>query len=289
MTIRFQSFEPAINYARDVLRSAPLVHSLRWQGVRVIDKPEMATYETLHYSFLVPMSAGFDLQSYRDEIKPNLPWADNHFELERVSGEPINPGTTWKEWPYGLNAQKFLEDFGHGPQYNHSYAERYWPKYAGLTEGGRIDQTIGAKFIKDASLQRRGIRYDYGDLLDVCKLLAEDPLTRQAYLPIFFPEDTGGGAKRAPCTLGYQFIMRRNKLDVVYWIRSCDFVRHFRDDIYLTIRLALWVIEQARALSSEYGTEELWKQVQPGDYLMHITSLHLFKNDYVSIFGAPRP
>ena len=278
MTMRFRNFDSAVNYAKDCLRVAPLVHSLRWQGVEIIDKPEMATYETLHFSFTAPMN-DFDLEAHQRDIKPNLPWADRHFELERVSGEPINPGTTWKEWPYGHSAEKFLENWT-GKQFNHSYAERYWPKHAGQTLEGILDNKSAEYPLRD---QTFGIRYEYGDLMDVVKLLAGDPLTRQAYLPIFFPEDTGGGAKRAPCTLGYQFIMRRDKLDIVYWIRSCDFVRHFRDDIYLTVRLALWVIEEARKIAPEP-----WNKVQPGEFIMHITSLHLFKNDYVSVFGGPR-
>jgi thymidylate synthase len=124
----------------------------------------------------------------------------------------------------------------------------------------------------------RGIKYEYGDLSDVVALLSSDPYTRQAYLPIWFPEDTGGGSKRAPCTLGYHFIMRENKLDITYYIRSCDMLRHFRDDIYLTHRLALWVITQCMARNPK------WKEVEPGTFNMHITSLHIFANDWQSMF-----
>lgn len=285
----FPKFEQAIAYARNCLETAPLVHSLRWQGVEIIKKPEMATFEHLHFSFKTPMN-GVDLIDYQTDICPNLPWADNHFEQERVSGDPINPGNTWKDWPYGHSAAAFLEDWGFGEdrkQFNHSYAERYWPKFAGMFPDGILPDD-GEAFM-DAPAAR-GIRYEYGDLYDLCALLAEDPYTRQAYLPIFFPEDTGGGAKRAPCTLGYQFIMRGGKLDITYWIRSCDFVRHFRDDIYLTVRLAMWVIDQCRKIADERDlpTKETWDQVKTGDYIMHITSLHLFKNDFPQVFGYHR-
>ena len=118
------------------------------------------------------------------------------------------------------------------------------------------------------------IHFDYGDLGDIIKLLADQPLTRQAYLPVWFPEDTGalhGG--RLPCTLGYQFIMRDGRFHIIYPIRSCDFVRHFRDDIYMTVRLLQWVKERAAELNS------VWDEVRLGTYTMHITSLHCFVQD----------
>jgi len=112
----------------------------------------------------------------------------------------------------------------------------------------------------------------------VVKLLVSDPYTRQAYLPVWFPEDTGGGSKRAPCTIGYHFLMRDGRLDVNYHIRSCDYVRHFRDDLYLTARLLLWVIDRCRTM------DERWMDVLPGKFLMQIGSLHVFRNDYQMLF-----
>jgi thymidylate synthase len=92
----------------------------------------------------------------------------------------------------------------------------------------------------------QGIRYEYGDLDDVVNLLYEHPFTRQATFPIFFPEDTGavhGG--RIPCTLHYHFLRRGDSLHLWYAIRSCDAVRHFRDDVYMATRLCQWVTERS--------------------------------------------
>ena len=145
-------------------------------------------------------------------------------------------------------------------RFNHNYMSRYWPHGEN-----------GSDF--------RGMKYKYGDLNDVVKLLARDPLTRQAFLPVWFPEDTGGNNGRAPCTLGYHFIMRNCQLHVVYYIRSCDFLRHFRDDIYLTVRLQQWMRDEVTKLNEE------WRFVSTGSFTMHITSLHLFVNDYRQVFG----
>jgi thymidylate synthase len=104
--------------------------------------------------------------------------------------------------------------------------------------------------------------------------LANEPYTRQAYLPIFFPEDTGavhGG--RIPCTLGYHFMMRGDQLHMWYHIRSCDLHRHFRDDLYLAVRLQLWVLDALENYS------RYWTAVSPGNLYFAAYSLHLHRGD----------
>lgn len=283
----FPDFQAAIEQAQVQLQfRSKVVHSARWQGSDIASRPEMATHELAHVSFCVDMGkmkvpsacVGATLGTLQEQIKPNLPWADNHFD-ERVSGTPMNPGTEWRNWPYNKSAERFLDERG---KFNHNYMERYWPKHAGMVPGATVDaQDWRQRALQSMDIHEpphRGIMYGYGDLNDVVKLLAEDPYTRQAYLPVWFPEDTGGGSKRAPCTIGYHFLMRDGKLDTTYQIRSCDFIRHFRDDIYLTVRLQLWVIEQVRKINPD------WNDVTLGKFIMSIQSLHLFRNDYTMLF-----
>lgn len=261
-----------------------LVHSARWQGSDIANRPEMATHELTHTAFCVNLPHE-DREAYATDIRPNMPWAEDHFQ-ERVCGAPINPGIEWKNWPYGKSAATFLDDNG---QFNHNYMERYWPKQAGKFAVPTDDRADWERVARDVwgdgpdnewPNPHRGIRYDYGDLHDVVELLVSDPYTRQAYLPIWFPEDTGGGSKRAPCTIGYHFLMRDGKLDINYHIRSCDFVRHFRDDLYLTVRLLLWMLRECRIRNAD------WNDVTPGIFVMQIGSLHIFRNDYHMLYGA---
>lgn len=237
----------------------------------------MASWELLNYTMSVPLK-GDNLDSYRFAIAPNLPWADDHF-LERVSGQPLNPGQTWKTWPWASSADKFRAEGkalctqipDEQKQFNHTYMERYWPKYAGLD-----DQVIPGD-----RPYNFGIRNEYGDLRSLVELLANEPYTRQAWIPIFFPEDTGiGDGGRKPCTLGYQFICRDMQLHVYYPLRSCDFIRHWQDDVYLTVRLLLWVLDECKKISPAF-----WSQVTPGSYTMHCTSLHIFENDMIALRG----
>lgn len=253
-----------INLMRE-FQDAPVVHAPHWQSTTA----PQPMIELMNVHIDMDME-GEDLNYYRGAIRPNLPWADNHFEQERVSGQPINPGLTWREWPYALSADKHRREGEKDPQFDHSYAERYWPRFAGLTEGGILEK------IPHRSLGMEGVRFPYGDLNDLVGLLAHDPLTRQAYLPVWFPEDLAAAnqQKRVPCSLGYHFMMRQDKLNIFYPMRSCDFVRHFRDDVYLTIRLLLWVLQQCREIAPS-----AWGHVTPGIFNMHISSLHMFQSD----------
>lgn len=273
----YNDFSQAIEQAGYYLKfRSRVVHSARWQGADIANKPEMATHEVAHCSFAVPMPTE-DLQFYRDDIMPNLPWADDHFE-ERICGAPINPGVQWENWPYNKSAATFLDKRG---MFNHNYMERYWPKFAGIFQEPTKTAEEWCEMGLHHPMERpnAGIVYSYGDLNDVVDLIANDPYTRQAYLPVWFPEDTGGGSKRAPCTIGYHFLMRDGKLDINYEIRSCDYVRHFRDDLYLTVRLCLWVLDRCRE------RDDRWAEVRPGNFYMQIGSLHVFRNDFLIMTG----
>lgn len=281
-------FYPSFHNAREALKDqmieeASIVHSRRWQGAEIANNPNMACFELTHVNLAVPLPGGDPaedislLEHYQADIQPDLPWADDHF-LERVCGYPINPGTHWANWAHNdkAGAAHFLDDRG---KFNHNYMERYWPKFAGSVEkpvavADQWRREFKETFIPGVERFHKGILYEYGDLADVIDLLIDDPYTRQAYLPVWFPEDTGGGSKRAPCTIGYHFLMRDNRIDINYHIRSCDFYKHFRNDLYLTVRLLLWVLDKARA------RDDRWHDVRPGHFHMQIGSLHVFKPDW---------
>jgi hypothetical protein len=201
-----------------------------------------------------------------DLVEPQMPWAEDHFG-ERVSGDPLNPPPSAERWLGGAQADKHRTiDEGGERVYSHTYPERFWPRKAG--EVGRDPQFHG----------HMGIRFDYGDLRDVVNQLAREPLTRQAYLPVWFPEDTGAVHKeRVPCTLGYHFMIRQDRLNITYLIRSVDFIRHFRDDVYLAMRLAQWMVDQLRPA--------YMPDLEPtiGHLTMHIMSLHAFEGDMAKL------
>jgi thymidylate synthase len=197
-------------------------------------------------------------------VQPDKEWCDLHFR-ERVGGIPLNPGESYKVWPYAnfTEGDNFLKE---GMKFDHSYMERFWPKRA---NGGRVELGMRESYTYD----NKGIYFNYGDYNDVITQLSDNPLTRQAYLPIFFPEDTGAIKNiRVPCTLGYLFEIFDGKLDITYYIRSCDVYRHLRNDVYLAAKL---LIHTKNILLDN----ENLKDLECGKLNMKIANLHLFKND----------
>ena len=264
----FPTFDMAIRATESqMLNLSYRVQNSSWQSSDVTKRPEMQTQELYDVAFKVQLRPDMTLEDWAKDIQPNMPWAEDHF-LERVGGIPWNPGETWKSWPWSLSADKFRTE---GEKFSHNYMERYWPKHAGIMSDYETREDGGLLLTKP----HPGIIYQLGDQDDVVNLIAKDPLTRQAYLPIWFPEDTGVvHGERVPCSLGYHFLHRGSHLHCNYFIRSCDLTRHFRDDLYLTVRLQLWVLEQLRKRS------ESWEAVDAGFFSFHCISMHTFMNDF---------
>lgn len=230
----------------------------QWQSQDISDKEEMVSvelpFQTLHWYIRD------DLDWTQKFFQPNLPWAEDHFQ-ERVSGQPLNPPPSEAYWPFARanNAEhKEVE----GKKFSHTYPERFWPVYA----GDRM-----------TSNPLEGVRFRVGDLDDLVYQLRRNPLTRQAYLPIWFPEDTGAvQGQRVPCTLGYHFLFRPNTArdtllgSIVYYIRSCDALRHLKDDAYMAARLLQWVVGKLQDNGITCASYQL---------TMHISSLHYFRGD----------
>lgn len=248
-----QGFERMVyRMARDLL-CAKEVKVGTWQAQDVSQRPEMVSYEVRHS--VVEVSIPQSRDGWAAKTKANLPWAEDHFQ-ERVGGKPLNPPPSESYWPF---AQQGNVEHKVDQIFSHTYPERFWPKYAN----------------QYSDMANRGIRYQYGDLIDVLNLMIGQPETRQAYLPIFFPEDTGAVmSQRIPCTLGYHFLWREGYLDITYHIRSCDFMRHWRDDVYMAGRLCQWMCEHL--INEEIITI-------PGRLVMNIGSLHIFAGDLTSL------
>ena len=246
---KFGRFNDVISWtAQQMYDYSYEVHTEKWQGKEIKHDPKYTMIETLNLSFSCQMSP--DIKEIGEQIKPNFAWADEHFE-ERVGGLPLNPPPSHVRWPY---AQKNNAEFGGLEKFSHTYPERIWPKFASDIPNSKMS----------------GIRYEYGDFNDVVELMSREPFTRQAFLPIWIPEDTGSvTGERVPCTIGYHFIRRGDWVHVVYYIRSCDFFRHFRDDIYLCAKKVFWLIKKLREKDPEN-----WNHIKPGMLTMHITSLH---------------
>jgi thymidylate synthase len=74
-----------------------------------------------------------------------------------------------------------------------------------------------------------------------------------------------GGRDRVPCSLTYQFIVRDGTLTLVYNQRSCDFIKFFASDVFITCELLSYVAEMLN--------------VKVGRFVHFLGSLHAFAGD----------
>jgi Thymidylate synthase len=246
------------------LLDKPVIHTNRWQQLDISASAAHGTHEILNATLWYDMPE--TPQSAQQYIQPDLPWAEGHFQ-ERVGGVPENPGYWHARWPYHAEGAdlhlKQVKDWQCRPVegYDHNYMERMWAGGISYSDG-EYARNFG------------GYRFEVGDLGDVVEQLRRDPTTRQAYLPIWFPEDTGATAKqRVPCSLGYHFIIRDHQLHMSYYLRSCEIYRHFTNDVYMAVRLGQWVRDQVEA-----GLTYTMGQLS-----LHIVSLHAFVGDVPKI------
>lgn len=241
----------------------------KWQAVDVSDSQAHDTYELMNTTLWLDIPE--NQHELENMIEPDMPWSEGHFQ-ERVAGKPVNPGDWHHRWPYHGNSEA-LHQRDDQKRYDHNYMERFWPK-----EAGQDDSHTGSRGWRISNDRAMGYRFAVGDLKDVVDLLKREPLTRQAFLPVWFPEDTGATAgQRVPCTLGYHFIIRENKLHMVYYLRSCEIYRHFKNDVYMAMRLGQWVRNQVFNLRANRDLS--LNAPEMGSLTMHITSLHGFVGD----------
>ena len=258
-------FEMLFRRLQADLLAVPSFNVGEWQSQKVGDHPMQHMRELLNVSF--SMALPQSREQLADLTGAHLPRAEDHFR-ERVGGEPLNPAPSEEWWPF---AQKINRDHKseEGGKFSHTYPERMWPRFANAGETRPNGRRV--------FVPHKGIRFEYGDLNDVVDQLVRSRNTRQAYLPIWFPEDTGAvHRKRVPCTLGYHFLIRNGKLQITYYMRSCDLLRHFQDDVYMAGRLAQWVAETVTYRSGSEGSPD---EVKVGDLIMHIVNLHVFEGD----------
>lgn len=109
-------------------------------------------------------------------------------------------------------------------------------------------------------------------ILKVVEILKKDPDSRRAVVPIYGKEDAGLDSKDIPCTIGFQFLIRNNKLDMIVNMRSNDIFLGFPYD---TFNFTMW---------QEYAACKL--NIKIGTYTHIANSLHFYEKDREKIIKA---
>lgn len=161
------------------------------------------------------------------------PWADAEFK-ERVMEGFSNPGEAYKL------REEVWDEFLHDGKFAYTYNER-------LNHNDQLTKIVNR--------------------------LREDPDSRQLWISLWDPSidpNHLGGVSRVPCSLGYGLQVREGKLNLHYVMRSCDFATHFRNDVYLAMKLLEYVADLT-------GFEV-------GSFTHTIFSLHVYQKDVEGVF-----
>lgn len=243
---------------RDLFEMGQDVHPATMQDKFVADDDDYATKEVFGYAVCFDRCLPhpdnreaelFDVVRYLDpakdeaKAKATMAYIKQEFE-DRLSTdyENLNPGKSWKLRDH------VWSQFNHGGKFAYTYAERFAPQLRGII-----------------------------------RELNERPDTRQAVMTIhsgIASETMGlvgpsvdhfgmGGKHRIPCSLNYQFMRRFGKLDMIYSMRSCDFLTHFIVDIILALLMQEYIASQMVSSTP----------VVPGKLVYMAGSLHAYKKD----------
>lgn len=156
---------------------------------------------------------------------------------DRVNRDCLNPGNSYK---IRMDLWQSLMSKKNGDKFDYTYSER-------INYQHQLDSAISA--------------------------LKDDEHTRRAMVMIYRPEDTAdatGFETRIPCSISYQFLIRNNKLILIYYIRSNDYFKHFPIDIYLANSMQKYVVEQLK---------DTYPDLKVGQLNYFCGSLHAYKED----------
>jgi len=231
MRIFGNAYELMSEMGRDLWEMGSEVRPRSFQNKIIEGNDDFITKENNNYHYrLVELPDPDNLYLFS---KPgSKEWVKAEF-AERINPSTGNPGEAWKirkeEWEVFLNEQ------------------------------GKMDYTYPERL------------HDHGALQNIANELHRNPGSRQCWLPVFHPKDVLhlGGSRRIPCTLGYNFSIRKGELNLTYIQRSADYVSHLGNDIHLA-----WMMMEHMA--NRVG-------VEPG-YLDHfIFSIHSYKRDWATL------
>ncbi len=246
----FKTFKEALSEIPRDLKEM----GLRVGNIAMQDKHgEFPTLELVNYSYAV-------LEPNMTELGATFPWAEAEWRdrLAGINGNPTNPGSSLN---YMREDGRILWD---------DYLEHVGvPGRQRLIDAGEhavIPQTFS---------------YTYGERLAISQQvwrvimeLRRNPMSRQLYVGMWDihndPERIG--ERRVPCSLGWHFMMRGGALNVTYTMRSCDFLTHFRNDVWMACALRDFIAAMADPA------------IKFGSFTHFINSLHVYERDVADVF-----
>lgn len=136
-----------------------------------------------------------------------------------------------------------------------------WQQFMSRDKDGKFDYTYSERM------------NEFGQLDNAIAALKDDINSRRAMVMVFKPEDTqssAGFATRIPCSISYQFLIRNNRLVVIYYTRSNDYFNHFAIDIWLAAQIQSYMVSELA---------ETYPGLKAGQLEYFAGSLHAYHDD----------
>jgi thymidylate synthase len=261
MRIYANPLEAAREVERDLWEMGLDVHPQTMQDKNVAKDPDYLTKEVQAYGFKIhgwqwdapgeAVFVNYVLTGKNDGPAEDYSEVMKYIEQEhddRTSGMAMNPGNSYKLRPKVWD--QFLKD-GH---FAYTYSERMTPQLL------RILQEL-----EERPETRQGIINLHSN---ICPTMGMTRVTTGSLHHVVQRSadmmNMGGGG-RIPCSMYYQVMLRNGKVDLIYTMRSCDFLTHFPVDIALALRLQSWFAEHLKKPT--------------GDFTYFTGSLHAYAKD----------
>lgn len=167
---------------------------------------------------------------------------------ERWSGAMLNPGTSWLERKDLWDNFIVNDSESDRQRFHYTYSERF------ACQAHRVLAEL--KVRPDSRQAIMTIHSNINSYNSGIGANIVEPSQDYRYM---------GGLGRIPCSMYYQFMIREGHMDLIYTMRSCDFLTHFPIDMMLALRAQKWMADKL--------------ELEVGDFTHFMGSLHAYKKD----------
>jgi thymidylate synthase len=174
---------------------------------------------------------------FKKDYSPTVTWAERNLSRSYIIGELI-----W--YLTGNNKMKDIAKFSN-----------FWQHISddGITSNSAYGYLIHKK-------------YEFDQLEQVINILKKDPLSRRAVINLNYAHANKLETKDEICTIGLQFMIRNNMVNMTTIMRSNDIWFGFPYDI-IYFKLLQFMVAQAL-------------KIKIGSHTHFVTSMHLYDRDY---------
>jgi thymidylate synthase len=231
MRIYSSPFEAMKETERECWEMSIEVHPESMQDKRVADDPAYWTKELRGYSFIInswtwdPAHVKEALEYFwPGQSQPIAKYIDQEL-LDRVS-PASNPGNSY------LHRQDLWKEFLHDGKFAYTYSERIAPQLQTILHELQVNPNTRQAII---NIHSNICPEEFGQVKHAREKRSINRVAASADL------NNRGGGGRIPCSMYYQVLLREGKVDLIYTMRSCDFLVHFPIDILLALGLQNWL------------------------------------------------